>query len=168
MGADLRGHDVAHGRSAITAGIALRLGKYFGTTPQLWLNLQSDYDLRRARATDWPKIEPRVRVLRRRACVGSARFARPNLPNTSCPTRASARDMGRRGERGADAKALGVVRGSLQARHPRSTLQGGLPGTADEEAVSSLSFFPGVAGDCGAAALQPPARTVGRVDSTPS
>ena len=37
--------------------------KYFGTTPELWLNLQADYDLRRARATDWPKIEPRVRVL---------------------------------------------------------------------------------------------------------
>jgi antitoxin HigA-1 len=32
-------------------------------TPQLWLNLQSDYDLRRARAGDWPKIEWRVWVL---------------------------------------------------------------------------------------------------------
>ncbi len=58
-----RVNDIVHGRSAITAGIALRLAKYFGTTPQLWLNLQSDYDLRRARAGDWPKIEPRVRVL---------------------------------------------------------------------------------------------------------
>jgi antitoxin HigA-1 len=56
-------NDIVHGRSAITAGIALRLAKYFGTTPELWLNLQSDYDLRRARAGDWPKIEPRVRVL---------------------------------------------------------------------------------------------------------
>jgi addiction module HigA family antidote len=58
-----RVNDIVHGRSAITAAIALRLGKYFGTTPELWLNLQSDYDLRRARAQDWPKIEPRVRVL---------------------------------------------------------------------------------------------------------
>jgi addiction module HigA family antidote len=58
-----RVNDIVHGRSAITAGMALRLGKYFGTTPELWLNLQSDYDLRRARATDWPKVEPRVRVL---------------------------------------------------------------------------------------------------------
>jgi addiction module HigA family antidote len=40
---------IVHGRSAITAAIALRLAKYFGTTPELWLNLQSDYDLRRAR-----------------------------------------------------------------------------------------------------------------------
>ncbi len=30
--------------------IALRLAKYFGTTPELWMNLQADYDLRRARA----------------------------------------------------------------------------------------------------------------------
>jgi addiction module HigA family antidote len=52
-------NDIVHGRSAITAAIALRLG----TTPELWLNLQSDYDLRRARASEWPKIEPRVRVL---------------------------------------------------------------------------------------------------------
>ena len=56
-------HDIVHGRSAITASLALRLAKYFGTTPELWLNLQSDYNLRRARARDWPKVEPRVRVL---------------------------------------------------------------------------------------------------------
>jgi antitoxin HigA-1 len=58
-----RVNDIVHGRSAITASIALRLAKYFGTTPELWLNLQSDYELRRARARDWPKTEPRVRVL---------------------------------------------------------------------------------------------------------
>ncbi|HEY7298664.1 MAG TPA: HigA family addiction module antitoxin [Xanthobacteraceae bacterium] len=54
---------IVHGRSSITASIALRLAKYFGTTPELWMNLQSDYDLRRARATDWPKVEPRIRML---------------------------------------------------------------------------------------------------------
>ena len=58
-----RVNDIVHGRSAITASIALRLGKYFRTTPELWLNLQSDYELRLARANDWPKIEKRVRVL---------------------------------------------------------------------------------------------------------
>lgn len=47
--------------------IALRLAKYFGTTPQLWLNLQSGYGLRRARVADargidGQRIEPRVRV----------------------------------------------------------------------------------------------------------
>src|SRR6266849_2769756 len=54
---------IVHGRSSITAAIALRLAKYFGTTPELWVNLQSGYDLRKARAADWAKIERRVRVL---------------------------------------------------------------------------------------------------------
>lgn len=56
-------NDIVHGRSSITASIALRLAKYFGTTPELWMNLQAGYDLRRARAADWPKVERRVRVL---------------------------------------------------------------------------------------------------------
>ena len=42
-----RVNDIVHGRSAITASIALRLAKYFGTTPELWMNLQADYDRRR-------------------------------------------------------------------------------------------------------------------------
>ena len=56
-------NDIVHGRSAITASIALRLAKYFSTTPELWMNLQSSYELRCSRATVWPKIERRVRVL---------------------------------------------------------------------------------------------------------
>jgi addiction module HigA family antidote len=34
-----------HGKRGISADTALRLGKYFGTTAQFWLNLQSHYDL---------------------------------------------------------------------------------------------------------------------------
>ena len=52
-----RVNDIVHGRSAITAGIALRLGKYFGTTLELWLNLQAGYDLRRARVADARRID---------------------------------------------------------------------------------------------------------------
>jgi antitoxin HigA-1 len=58
-----RVNDIVHGRSAITAAVALRLAKYFGTTPELWMNLQASYDLRRARVKDWPKIERRVRIM---------------------------------------------------------------------------------------------------------
>ena len=58
-----RVNDIVHGRSAITAAIALRLSKYFGTTPELWMNLQASYDLRLARTKDWPKIERRVRIM---------------------------------------------------------------------------------------------------------
>ena len=38
------------GRRAITADTALRLGRYFGTSAELWMNLQKTYELDRARA----------------------------------------------------------------------------------------------------------------------
>jgi addiction module HigA family antidote len=47
----------------ITADTALRLGKALGTSPQLWLNLQTDYDLQMAQRTlgrQLDKIEPVV------------------------------------------------------------------------------------------------------------
>lgn len=53
-------NDIVHGKRAITADTALRLGKYFGTTPEMWLNLQSSYDLRRAKRDLWPEINARV------------------------------------------------------------------------------------------------------------
>jgi addiction module HigA family antidote len=53
---------IVNGTRAITADTALRLGKYFGTSPEIWLDLQSDYDLRVARRTVWPKVEPAVRT----------------------------------------------------------------------------------------------------------
>jgi addiction module HigA family antidote len=56
-------NDIIHARASITASLPLRLARYFATTPELWMNLQSDYDLRRARAADGPGIERRVRVL---------------------------------------------------------------------------------------------------------
>ncbi len=31
-------------------------------SPEVWLDLQSDYDLRVMRRTTWPKIEPKIRV----------------------------------------------------------------------------------------------------------
>lgn len=38
-------NEIVHETRAITADTALRLGKYFSTSPQFWLNLQSHYDL---------------------------------------------------------------------------------------------------------------------------
>ena len=37
---------IIHGRRGITGDTALRLGHWFGTGPQFWLNLQSAYDIR--------------------------------------------------------------------------------------------------------------------------
>lgn len=39
---------IVHGERAITADTALRLGKYFGTGAEFWLNLQNQYDLAKA------------------------------------------------------------------------------------------------------------------------
>lgn len=38
-------NEIVHGKRAITADTALRLGRYFQMDPQFWLNLQSFYDL---------------------------------------------------------------------------------------------------------------------------
>ena len=54
--------DIVNGKRSITADTALRLGKYFGVSPEIWLNLHVDYDLRVAKRTTWRKAEPRVRV----------------------------------------------------------------------------------------------------------
>ena len=40
--------EILNGQRAITGDTALRLGHFFGTSAQFWLNLQSLYDLRRA------------------------------------------------------------------------------------------------------------------------
>jgi addiction module HigA family antidote len=41
--------DIVRGRRAITPDTALRLARYFGTSADLWLGLQSEYELRTAR-----------------------------------------------------------------------------------------------------------------------
>ena len=51
---------IVNGTRAITADTALRLGRYFGTSPELWLDLQSDYELRIARQTTGKTIESEV------------------------------------------------------------------------------------------------------------
>ncbi len=39
---------IVAGKRSITADTALRFAKWFGTTPEFWLNLQRNYELRRA------------------------------------------------------------------------------------------------------------------------
>ena len=38
-------NEIVHGTRSITADTALRLGRYFGTSAQFWLNLQTHFDL---------------------------------------------------------------------------------------------------------------------------
>ena len=53
---------IVNGKRALSADTALRLGKYFGVSPEIWLDLQSEYELRLARRTTWKHVEPRVRT----------------------------------------------------------------------------------------------------------
>ena len=48
------------GQQGIAADTALRLARYFGTTPELWLNLQQTWELRRAEIEVGRKIAKRV------------------------------------------------------------------------------------------------------------
>ena len=53
-------YEIVREQRSISADVALRLGKYFGMTPQFWLNLQTDHDLRRAAGSaPLSKIKPR-------------------------------------------------------------------------------------------------------------
>lgn len=53
-------NDIVRERRAITPDTALRLARYFGTTAQFWMNLQTSYDLKVARRTSGPEIERSV------------------------------------------------------------------------------------------------------------
>lgn len=53
-------NDVVLGRRGVTVDTALRLGRYFGTTPEFWLNLQTRYDLDVAELTVRREIELQI------------------------------------------------------------------------------------------------------------
>lgn len=55
--------EIVNGKRAITADTALRLGKYFGVSPEIWTGLQADYEIRKLRQTYWPNIEPRIHAV---------------------------------------------------------------------------------------------------------
>jgi antitoxin HigA-1 len=53
---------IVNGARSITADTALRLGTYFGNSPETWLGLQVDYDLRVIRQSVGEQIVRRVRT----------------------------------------------------------------------------------------------------------
>jgi antitoxin HigA-1 len=58
---------IANEETAITADTALRLGKALGTSAQLWLNLQNDFDMRLARSHIGKELEKIVPISGRAA-----------------------------------------------------------------------------------------------------
>jgi addiction module HigA family antidote len=60
---------IIHGQRGITADTALRLGHWFGTSPQFWMNLQQNYELRLAET----QVGAKIAVLPRRATRSMSR-----------------------------------------------------------------------------------------------
>lgn len=55
-------NDVVRERRAVSPDTALRLARYFGTTAQFWMNLQTSYDLKTAEREIGQKIESEVHI----------------------------------------------------------------------------------------------------------
>jgi addiction module HigA family antidote len=60
-------NEIVHAKRAVTADTALRLARYFGTSEQFWLNLQSRFDLEVERDRLGPRLEAEVAVHPRHA-----------------------------------------------------------------------------------------------------
>ena len=55
-------NEIVHGARRVTADTALRLGKYFGISPQFWLNLQVHFDLEQERDRMGDRLENEVQA----------------------------------------------------------------------------------------------------------
>ena len=56
--------EIVNNRRRITADTALRLGLYFGNSPEFWMNLQAHYDLKMARRNLKPEDAKRIKAQR--------------------------------------------------------------------------------------------------------
>lgn len=59
--------DIINGKRAITADTALRLGRFFGVSPEIWIGLQSDYELRLAQQKYGAEIDENIVPLKKAA-----------------------------------------------------------------------------------------------------
>lgn len=62
-----RVNDVVRERRAVTPDTALRLARYFGTSAQFWMNLQTAFDLKQAEADAGARIEQEIAPLHQEA-----------------------------------------------------------------------------------------------------
>ena len=56
-------NEIVHGKRSISADTALRLGRFFGISPQFWLNLQTRFDLELTKDLLAERLEKEVQVL---------------------------------------------------------------------------------------------------------
>ena len=57
-------NEIVHGKRSITADTALRLGRFFGMSPQFWLNLQTRYDLEVAEDSLQKRLDEEVHTFK--------------------------------------------------------------------------------------------------------
>jgi addiction module HigA family antidote len=55
-------NEIVHGNRSVTADTALRLGRYFGVSPQFWLNLQGHFDLEQEQDRLGDRLEQEVQA----------------------------------------------------------------------------------------------------------
>ena len=55
-------NEIVHGTRGVTADTALRLGRYFGISPQFWLNLQGHFDLEQEQDRLGDRLKQEVRA----------------------------------------------------------------------------------------------------------
>jgi antitoxin HigA-1 len=122
---------IVSGARAITADTALRLARYFGTTPDLWMRLQADYDLARAREQVGAEIAERVRVLQNRAPVSDA----PLKPVSEAPP--------------PEAPAAPAPSFAQAAEEPRAAIDADRDEEAELELEPALPLGPAVPSDAG-------------------
>jgi plasmid maintenance system antidote protein VapI len=77
-------NEIVRRRKSVTAEMALRLARYFGTSAQLWLNLQTQYDLEVASQKAGKKIEKTIQP---------AAMPRPAPADQAAPQFSSASSM---------------------------------------------------------------------------
>ena len=64
---------ILNGQRGVTANTALRLARYFGTTPRFWLNLQKTWELRREEIESGGRIAERVQPLQTLVSIEASR-----------------------------------------------------------------------------------------------
>ena len=57
-------NEIVHGKRSVTADTALRLGRFFGMSPQFWLNLQTRYDLEMTEDLLGDRLDEEVHTLK--------------------------------------------------------------------------------------------------------
>ena len=62
-------NEIVHGKRSVTADTALRFGRFFGMSPQFWLNLQTRYDLEVTEDSLGNRLEKEVHRLESNAAI---------------------------------------------------------------------------------------------------